>query len=203
MVSRQTRCHTSTETVPQAPQRTGAFKLQQENHLDWSAQSSDIPQSPTLNWNTCTCSYRQSPDAKPELVQSHRLKGVCPAHRNPQRSLCTNSRTCTQNTLSLAFAPALFPVLRHDLPQFLRLSILARSIPATIYNKCVSATWLVFHQIQVMSQMILEKTMIHVSSRCSSTDRLLLRLTIFAESIATLPSESELDTVLAGQRSKC
>ena len=135
MVSRQTRCHTSTETVPQAPQRTGSFKLQQENYLDWSAQSSDIPQSPTLNWNTCTCSYRQSPDAKPELVQSHRLKGVCPAHRNPQRSLCTNSRTCTQNTLSLASAPALLPVLRHDLPQILRLSILAKSIPAIIHNK--------------------------------------------------------------------
>ena len=38
-------------------------------------------------------------------------------------------------------APALLPILRHDLPQLSRLFILARSIPAPIHNKRVSAIW--------------------------------------------------------------
>ena len=53
---------------------------------------------------------------------------------------------------SLTFlAPALLPILRHDLPQRSRLSILARSIPAAIHNKRASAFWLMYALPQVMT----------------------------------------------------
>ena len=56
-------------------------------------------------------------------------------------------------------APALLPILRHDLPQLPRLSILARSTLATIQNKRVPAVWLMYAPLQVMSPRILQKTM--------------------------------------------
>ena len=83
-----------------------------------------------------------------------------------------------QKLLPSHLAPALLPILRHDLPQISRPSILAISIPATIHNKGVSAMWLMY----LLSAGYYPKDL-DVSSRCSSTDRVYLRLTILLRAL--------------------
>ena len=101
------------------------------------------------------------------------------AHTSRNMSYITPELTSTFFHL----APALLPVLRHDLLQLPPLSILARSIPATIHNKRV-------HLYRLCAQRSCRK-FLPVSSRCSSTDQEKLRLTILLRALRR--PESDLD----------
>ena len=90
-------------------------------------------------------------------------------------------------------APALLPILWHDLPQLLRLSILVRSIPATIHNKLVSAflgdvpqtSGYEAKHLAENRDLCVKPLFFHRPSITSTYDS--------AESIATRPPESDLD----------